>query len=200
MVLAALLKKGTVIAHIKEDDLRQERIRLEMEQERSFKKIEDAEKQKQALFKEMLNYNDKARIEAVANKISTLDTKVRLEQSAIRAIGRQLKLIYTVETIKGFQRRNFQSPLVKRLLGARVEEVNKVLVDLIASGQGIDELTREFLNAIGFAMPETDKEVEELVKMAQEVREQLANDPDAAAEALRQRWNKQKGLEAPETA
>ena len=199
MVLG-LFKKETVIARIKPEDLRGERIRLEMEQDRSFRKIEESEQSKQSLFKEMLGYSDKARMEAVANKISTLDTKVRLEQSAIRAIGRQLKLIYTVESIKGFQKRNFQSPLVKRLLGAKVEEVNKVLVDLISMGQGIDETTKEFLNAIGFAMPETDKEVQDLVKLAQEVRDQTANDPDAAAEQLRQRWNKQKGLETAESA
>lgn len=199
-MVSRLFHRGAVISRIKDQDLRNERIRLEMEQDRSFKKIEESETSKASLFKEMLGYSDRARQEAVANRISTYDTQVRLEQAAIRAVGRQLKLMYTVETIKRFQRRNFRSPLVNRLLGAKLDEVNKTLLDVVSTSQGIDEMSRELLNAVGFAVPESDKEVQDLIKLAQQVRDQMPQDADAAAETLRQQWNKQKGLDDAQPA
>lgn len=199
-MVSGLFRRSTTISGLKNEELRQERIRLEMEQDRSFRKIEDAEKTKQALFKEMLGYTDKARMEAVANRIGTFDTQARLEQSAIRAVSRQLKLIYTAETIKRFQERNFQSTVVKRLLGARIGDLDKTLVGLISEGQNIDETTKELLGAIGFAVPESDREVQDLVKLAVAMRDQALQDPDAAADQLRQQWNRQKGLEKSEPA
>ncbi|GEM_PF-3776465 len=191
---------NTVISRLKDEDLRSERIRLEMEQERSFHKIEELGKTKDALFHEMLSYTDKARQEAVATKIGSLDTQARLEQNLTRSASRQLKLLYTVETVKRFQSRSFQSPLVKRLLGAKPEEMNKLMLGMISTGEAVDEQGKELLSAVGYAMPENDREVQDLVNLAREMQSKLPADPDAAAEETQREWNKRKGAETPQSA
>ena len=199
-MVSGLFHRGTVISKIKDEELRTDKIRLEMAQARGFKTIEEAENEKSTLFKQMLTYPDKARQEAVANRISAIDTKVRLEQGKLRQTASQLKMLYTVESIRGAQRGNVNSPVLRRLMNVRPEEVNKTMMDIVANTRGLDETMKVLLGDIGFAMPESDKDVQDLVKLVQTIRQETPNDPDLAAENARLQWNKQKGLDTAETA
>jgi hypothetical protein len=199
MVLG-IFGKGDVIARIKAEELRNERIRLEMERDRSFKKIEDLERKKGGFFKELLQVSDRGRKEALATSIANLNLQGRLEQTQLQHINGQLRTVHTIETIKEFQSRNVKSPVLSRLLNTRPMEVERVMMDLARSAEAQDRVFKELTDRLHLAAPETPDEVQKIIATAEKYASVAQQDPEQAAEKARQDVNREVGLEKPEQA
>lgn len=194
-MLSRLFSHGNVISRIKDEDLRDDKNQLERQQERSGRRIEEVEKSKADLFQQLLQAPQRSAKEVIASKIGALDLQVKLEQATLRRVTGQLKLIYIAEVVKGFQRRNVQSPVVQKLLDARLDDVDKVLTELVSDTKNVDSVTRELLGALGDSVPQGDKDTQDLIKLAEQYQQQMPNDPVAAAEAMRNDHNQKVGLD-----
>ena len=85
--------KAKTLESVSIDDLRRERIRIEQEEARQIKKLDELEKNKQALFERGTDEPSQRQQVIVARKIKELDQQARNFDQTLKLLSRQLRII-----------------------------------------------------------------------------------------------------------
>jgi hypothetical protein len=124
--------EGTPVANIEDlssDDLMRERIRLEQEEKKLLRQVEEVENEKRAAFEQATREGSVRKQTILARKIKELDTKAKNVDRNLRVISKQLRIINGFIQVKENKRIWEQSGLWTEIsqmdlsnLGAYVDE------------------------------------------------------------------------------
>ena len=193
MVSVNFFSKGVSIKRITEDELVDARANLEMERSRSRQSLQRIEEQKQQTWAKAIEEVTIDLRRSYLGEISNLGFKTKLEKFQLQTIDGQIRLVSVVEAIKDFQRRQIQSPLLKKLVNVRLSDLDSNVRDIVRQGFTGDHVTDEIIRRWTAYAPGASTEVTDLENIIERVQADV--DPSASvaerAEKARQQHNDQ---------
>jgi len=191
------------IEDISVDELRREKIRLEQEEAKMARQVEDLETQKQQLFLKGKDEASARQQRILATKIKELDVQARNLDKNLRFVSKQLRIINGFLQIKENQRL-FQeagvSGLISKIdlqtLQRYVEEASIEGVFQLDKFQDILSTLEETEKIVGVV--EEDKDILEIMRAMQEAKLAEVERPEAVEELARHRLDEILHREEPE--
>ena len=191
------------IEDISVDELRREKIRLEQEEAKMARQVEDLEAQKQQLFLKGKDEASTRQQRILATKIKELDMQARNLDKNLRFVSKQLRIINGFLQIKENQRL-FQeagvSGLISKIdlqtLQRYVEEASIEGVFQLDKFQDILRTLEETEKIVGVV--EEDKDILEIMRAMQEAKLAEMERPEAVEELARQKLDEILHREEPE--
>jgi len=191
------------IEDISVDELRREKIRLEQEEAKMARQVEDLETQKQQLFLKGKDEASARQQRILATKIKELDVQARNLDKNLRFVSKQLRIINGFLQIKENQRL-FQeagvSGLISKIdlqtLQRYVEEASIEGVFQLDKFQDILGTLEETEKIVGVV--EEDKDILDIMRAMQEAKLAEMERPEAVDELARQRLDEILHREEPE--
>lgn len=134
------------IAKISLDELRREKIRLEHEQTRLIKKVEELEHQKKLLFQEGASKNSQREQLMLSRRITELDVQGKNYDNNLRRLSRQTQAIDKLIQAKVYQRNSIITRMDTDILR---QEMEKIAVEIVMDADKTDELISALEDAEG---------------------------------------------------
>ncbi len=134
------------------DELEQERIKLEMEERKTLKKLEKLEQEKNQLFEDAKKSSSKAVMQVKARKIRDIDHRIKEQQANIRRLSKVLQLVnMTLLQMEKGDLMGKDSPFAKLVAETSSAELNAWLDGTLSAGSAVegkvDSILESFRNA-----------------------------------------------------
>jgi hypothetical protein len=199
--LKKMLGRGKTLDDIQDEDLKREKIRLDREEDRMVRQVEQLEAQKKQLFMKGKDETSERQRMIIARKIKELDVQARNTDRQMQFIARQLRVVNGFIQLKDNQRTLREAGLMQILgkmdleqLQAFVERASidgvfqmdkfQSILETIEDGQHLTGETRE------------DPDVLEIMRLMQQAKE--AETSPEAVEQSYQQASRLLAKEAPE--
>jgi hypothetical protein len=182
--------KRQTIEGISTDELRQERIRLEQEENKLGKKIDDLEARKKQMFLQAVNETAERKRRNIASEIKALDVEASGADRNLRFFSHQRRVISGFIQIKDQERIMAEHGLIsvinKMDLSTLQTYVEKATVNEAFSMEKLlaTLTTLEEGRGLGKEVP-PDKDVDQIMQAIEQARLQVADNPAAADEELK---------------
>ncbi len=188
--VSKMFQRKKSIQDITLDELRQERIRLEQEESKLIRRVEDLEAQKKQLFLKGKDETSVRQQRIIASKIKDVDVQARNLDKNLQLFSHQLRIMNGFIQIKENQRLLSEhgiSSFIDNLdLSTLQSYIEKATVNESFNLEKLKDIVTTMEEG-GAATQETqpDAEVDSIVKMFQEAKAAEVENPAATEEALK---------------
>lgn len=177
--MIGLFQKNVRVADVGEEELRKARMDLQMMRSTSRQNLVNLEEQKQAAWEKAMREKSKDLRRSYLNEIATAGFKVQLERRTMDTVEGQIRLVSVVEAVKDFQRRQVQSPLLKKLVTLRLGDLDSAVQDMVKQGFYGDQVAGEIIKRWGTGLAtETSDEIQELERIIEQAQASSAPGTD----------------------
>jgi hypothetical protein len=182
--------KKRSIEDVGEDELRIERIRLEQEENKLIKRVEELESQKKQYFVKGKDESSPRQQRIIAGRIKEVDVQARNFDKTLQLLSQQKRVIIGFLSIKENQRQLTELGLSSVISKLDLADLRAYVERATVNGDFQIEKLRDILNALedreGMAKDiAVDEDIEEIVRMFQETKAAEAENPAATEEALK---------------
>ena len=180
------------IAKISMDELRREKIRLEQEESKLIKKVEELEHQKKLLFQEGTSKNSQREQVMLARRIRELDTQAKNYDNNLRMLSKQIRVTNGFIQVKENQKYFDQMGVSSIIAKMDPEALQRYLETMMVENQLRVEKFAEVLSALedSEGLIEgggEDAETLKLVELMNEARAPQQENPEEAMEKTYQK-------------
>ncbi|MCL5952615.1 MAG: hypothetical protein M1132_13005 [Chloroflexi bacterium] len=183
--------KKKTIDDITEDELRLERIRLEQEESKMIKRVDDMETQKKQLFQKGVEEASPRQREIVAGKIKDLDSQARGYDKTLKLFAHQLRIINGFIQIKENRRLLTQLGLSSVISKIDLSELRNYVERETVNGDFQVEKLKDIVTVLedsGGVMKDSqvDKDTQDIVALMEKARAAQTENPGAIEEGFKQ--------------
>jgi len=178
-----LFGKKKTLATVSMDELRRERIRLEQEERRYTRRVDEVEEEKKSLFMKGKDESSRRRQVIAARKIKEKEAEAKNAERNLQLFSRQLRILNGFIQLKENERILKQSGISNLISTVDLQELQMYVDDATIDGVFHMDKFSDILHTLersgeAGAMTE-DAEVADLVKAMQAAREAEELDPEA---------------------
>ncbi len=171
--LKKLFSKKKRLDKISSDELKRERVRIEQNESKLIKEIEDVEKKKQSLFLKGKEESSQRQQMIIARKIKELDVRSRNKDKQLAMLSKQLRVISGFEQIKENDKMIKEMGMSSLINKMDLQELQKYVEKSMVEGQFQMEKFTALLGdlegtAVGGEYSEEDKDILGIVDAMQE--------------------------------
>ncbi len=195
------------------DELTREKIRLKREESKIAERIDEAEREKAALFQQALATDSKRRRTVIARRIKEIDAAARHNEALSRQISKQIRVfdgLIRIKENKRFRERFNALDILKKMnLDELAHTLEEYAIDGELDDNKIDALLHTLEEGDSLTAAKEDPDVEAILAAIEETAEAASKGKeDAATEGLEkvnrilsmEKESEQKAAEPPEPA
>jgi len=202
--LKKLFQKRRSINEITMDELRRERIRLEQEEARVAREVENLEEQKRQLFLKGKDEASQRQRAILARKIKELDVQARNQDKQLQFLSRQLRIVNGLTQLKESKRLLEHSGLSELITRLDLPTLQTYIEEASIDGAFHMDKFQEILRTIEdtsriVGEVEEDRDILEIMKAMEEAKLAEMESPGLAEQIAERRLSEILAREEPET-
>ena len=182
--------KKVTLDQVSEDELRQERIRLDQQQAKLIHRIEALSREKERLFQQGLKEPSRERRQVLALKLKEKDAEIQHLQRQVQTLSHQIRIVNGILMVKmelATMGENRSSLLSRIPLGELAAFIERATVQAEFGREQIREMLKaveEGTSVIGRDVAPVDEDVEEILHIWEEA-QALGDEATAVQEGLK---------------
>ncbi len=193
-VIKGLFQRKRNLGSITTDELRMEKIRLEQEQAKMSRKVEELERQKQSLFLRGKDEPSERQRRILATKIKELDVQAHNMDRQLEFVSKQLRIVNGFTQIKENERLLQQLGISSIISRMDIATLQRYVESASVEGQFHMEKFQQVLSTLEdteklVGPPEEEKDITEIMRAMEEAKAAEMESPETAEQVGLQRLN-----------